>query len=129
MAIITSKPRPLCDLCGSAGNVVQTGISDPDGSLDGTWGFRRCAHPDCGVCWLDPVPAPDELWKAYTHYHTHTRKSGHGFAKAMLSLVHRFIKLSLLPLWIFNGLKHEADYLRFMTLADVPCGTLLDLGC
>jgi 2-polyprenyl-3-methyl-5-hydroxy-6-metoxy-1,4-benzoquinol methylase len=81
------------------------------------------------VCWLDPAPPPHELWKAYATYHTHTRKSGHRFAKAMLSLVHRFIKLCLLPLWIVNGLKREADYLRFMTLAREPIGKLLDVGC
>lgn len=129
MAIITSNPQPLCALCGSAGNVVQTGISDPDGNLDGTWGFQRCANPECGVCWLDPAPPPDELWKAYATYHTHTRKSGNRAARAALSLVHRLIRLGLLPLWICNGLKREADYLRFMTLANEPTGTLLDVGC
>ena len=129
MAIITSNPQPLCGLCGSAGNVVQTGIADPDGNLDGTWGFQRCANPECGVCWLDPAPPPDELWKAYATYHTHTRKSGSRPAKAALSLAHRLIKLGLLPLWVGNGLKREADYLRFMTLAHEPIGTLLDVGC
>ncbi len=108
---------------------MQTGISDPDGNLAGTWGFQRCANPDCGVCWLDPAPAPDELWKAYVNYHTHTQKSVQHIAKATLSLAHRFIRLGLLPLWIFNGLKREADDLRYMTLADMPCGTLLDVGC
>ena len=81
------------------------------------------------MCWLDPAPPPHELWKAYATYHTHTRKSGQRFGKAMLSLAHRFIKLTLLPLWIFSGLKREADYLRFMTLAREPVGKLLDVGC
>lgn len=129
MAIITSEPRASCDLCGSTGQVVQTGISDPDGNLDGTWCFQRCTNLDCEVCWLDPSPLPDEIWKAYTRYHTHTRKSGRRFAKATLSFAHRFIKLGLLPLWMLNGLKREADYLRFMGLAAMPCGTLLDVGC
>ena len=122
MNCITSEPRPLCDLCGSAGDIVQTGVTDPDGTLDGTWSFRRCANPACGVCWLDPAPPPHELWKAYTTYHTHTRKSGDRLAKAMLSLAHRFIRLGLLPLWMVNGLKQEADYLRFMTLGHEPAG-------
>ena len=126
---IASEPRLLCDLCNSTGDIVQSGIADPDGNLGGTWSFRRCANPACGVYWLDPAPPPHELWKAYTTYHTHTRKSGDRFAKATLSLAHRLIKLGLLPLWKVNGLKREADYLRFMTLAHEPVGKLLDVGC
>ena len=129
MDSITSEPRPLCDLCNSKGEVVQSGIKDPDGNLSGTWGFQRCTNPECGACWLDPAPPPNELWKAYATYHTHTRKSGQRFGKAVLSLAHRFIKLCLLPLWMVNGLKREADYLRFMTLAREPIGKLLDVGC
>lgn len=127
MDSISSDPRPLCDLCGSPGEIAQSGIADPDGNLDGTWSFQRCNA--CGVYWLDPAPPLHELWKAYATYHTHTRKTSGRFGKAMLSLVHRFIKLGLLPLWIANGLKREADYLRFMTLADEPAGKLLDVGC
>ncbi|OIR19154.1 putative S-adenosylmethionine-dependent methyltransferase [mine drainage metagenome] len=129
MDSITSEPRPLCDLCGAKGELVQSGIADPDGNLSGTWGFQRCSNPECGVYWLDPAPPPSELWKAYATYHTHTRKSGHRLAKAMLSLAHRFIRLGLLPLWFANGLKREADYLRFMTLSREPAGHLLDVGC
>lgn len=129
MDSIISEPRPLCDLCGSAGNLVQTGIPDPDGNLGGTWGFQRCTNPACGVYWLDPAPPPHELWKAYVSYHTHTRKSGNRLAKAMLSLVHRLIRLGLLTLWMISGLKREADHLRFMTLAHEPVGKLLDVGC
>jgi 2-polyprenyl-3-methyl-5-hydroxy-6-metoxy-1,4-benzoquinol methylase len=129
MDSITSEPRPLCDLCSSKGELVQSGIADPDGNLGGTWGFQRCANPECGVYWLDPAPPPHELWKAYATYHTHTRKSGHRLAKATLSLVHRLIKLFLLPLWMVNGLKREAGYLRFMTLSTEPVGRLLDVGC
>lgn len=129
MDSITSEPRPLCDLCGSKGEVAQSGIADPDGNLSGTWSFQRCTNPECGVCWLDPAPPPHELWKAYATYHTHTRKSGHRFGKAMLSLAHRLIKLILLPLWLFNRLKRQADHLRFMTLSGEPVGKLLDVGC
>ncbi len=129
MHSITSEARPLCDLCGAMGDIVQSGISDPDGNLSGTWSFQRCANPECGVCWLDPAPPPQELWKAYASYHTHTRKSKYRFDKAILSLAHRLIKFCLMPLWIGYGLKREADYLRFMTLAHEPTGMLLDVGC
>ncbi|NNM79291.1 MAG: class I SAM-dependent methyltransferase [Gallionella sp.] len=108
---------------------MQTGITDPDGNLVGTWSFQRCSNPGCGVCWLDPAPPPDELWKAYATYHTHTRKPGSRIAKATLSFAHRLIKLGLLPLWVSTGLKREADYLRYMTLNSEPAGKLLDVGC
>lgn len=129
MDSITSEPRPICDLCGSTGSLAQSGIADPDGNLAGTWCFQRCANPACAVYWLDPAPVAAEMWKAYAAYHTHTRKSGDRFGRAMLSLAHRFIKLGLLPLWLANGLKREADYLRFMTLASETPGKLLDVGC
>jgi 2-polyprenyl-3-methyl-5-hydroxy-6-metoxy-1,4-benzoquinol methylase len=124
-----SEPRPLCDLCGATGEVAQSGITDPDGNISGAWSFQRCSNPECGVFWLDPAPPPSELWKAYTTYHTHTHRSGNPFSIATLSLAHRLIKLGQLPLWIANGLKREADYLRFMTLSDEPVGKLLDVGC
>ncbi|OIQ89305.1 putative S-adenosylmethionine-dependent methyltransferase [mine drainage metagenome] len=129
MDSITSEPRPLCDLCGSKGVFAQSDIADPDGNLDGTWSFQRCANPACGIYWLDPAPPPHELWKAYVNYHTHTRKSGQRLGKAILSLAHRFIRLALTPLWIANGLKRESDYLRLMTLSGEPYGKLLDVGC
>jgi len=129
MDSISSEQRASCDLCGSLGALAQEGISDPDGNLQGTWSFKRCSNPACGVYWLDPAPRPEEMWKAYTTYHTHTRNSENRFGRALLSLAHRFIRLSQWPLWMANGLKNESDYLRFMTLANEPVGTLLDVGC
>lgn len=129
MDSITSEPRPSCDLCGSPGELAQSSVSDPDGNLQGTWSFKRCTGPACGVYWLDPAPRPEEMWKAYATYHTHTRRIENRFAKAMFSLAHRLIRIAQWPLWVSNGLKQEADYLRFMTLAHEPVGTLLDVGC
>ena len=129
MDSITSEPRPICDLCGSTGELIQSGITDPDGNFSGSWGFQRCVNPSCGVYWLDPAPPPQEMWKAYVTYHTHTRKSGNRYAKATLSLAHRLIKLCLLPVWLLIGIQREARYLRFMTLANEPVGKLLDVGC
>lgn len=129
MDSISSEPRPFCDLCGSPGEIAQSGIMDPDGNLAGAWSFKRCTNLNCGVYWLDPAPPPEELWKAYATYHTHTRMSSNRFSQAMLSLAHRFIKLWFLPLWMRTGLKREAGDLRYMTLSHEPIGKLLDVGC
>lgn len=129
MDSITSSAKPLCDLCGAEGLLAQDKVADPDGCIVGDWSFRRCSNEACGVFWLDPAPLESELWKAYASYHTHTRKSSNKMVKAAFSLAHRALKLILLPVWLVNGLKREADYLRFMTLADEPAGRLLDVGC
>jgi 2-polyprenyl-3-methyl-5-hydroxy-6-metoxy-1,4-benzoquinol methylase len=129
MEEIACEPRPLCSICGSPGEVAQSGIRDPDCNINGSWSFQQCSNSSCRVHWLDPAPLSEQMWKAYATYHTHTQKSSGRFGKTMLSLAHRFIKLGLLPLWLSNGLKREADYLRFMTLANQPAGKLLDVGC
>lgn len=108
---------------------MQQHVPDPDGNIAGDWSFRRCANPDCGVCWLDPAPSKEELWRAYASYHTHTRKSTGKVSRAMLSLFHRLLKLALLPAWQANGLRREANDLRYMMLAAEPAGRLLDVGC
>ncbi|HEX5336909.1 MAG TPA: class I SAM-dependent methyltransferase [Gallionella sp.] len=129
MDSITSTAKPSCDLCGAAGITAQEHVRDPDGNIGGEWSFRRCSNADCGLYWLDPAPLESEMWKAYTSYHTHTKKSANKLAKALLSFAHRFIKLAFLPVWIANSLKRETDYLRFMTLGNEPTGKLLDVGC
>jgi len=129
MESIVCHPQATCELCGSTGQVVQAGIKDPDGHLDGEWRFQACANKDCGVYWLDPTPPPSELWKAYATYHTHTQKKVSKFSKAILSLAHRLIKLGFLPLFIRAGLQRDAKYLKLMALGDLPKGQLLDVGC
>lgn len=129
MDSITSEARPFCSLCGAKGEIVQQAVADPDGNLAGTWSFRGCTDQACGVYWLDPAPRPEEMWKAYTSYHTHTRSADGRLSKAMFSLAHRLLRLVQWPLWMASGLTKDADYLRFMTLADAPVGRLLDVGC
>lgn len=129
MNSITTQPKPTCDLCGAPGETVQAGIADPDGKLPGEWSFRRCSDAECGVYWLDPALPRDELWKAYTSYHTHAGKAGSKLARSVLSLAHRWVRFCWWPVWLVSGLKREADYLRYMTLGAEPVGRLLDVGC
>lgn len=126
---ITTTAKPACDLCGSPGTLVRDGVPDPDGMIPGAWSFRQCGNPQCGVYWLDPAPIEDELWKAYTRYHTHTRQSSGKLGKNVLSVVNRLLKLLLLPLWSVNGMRRDMNRLRFMTLEKDRPGKLLDVGC
>lgn len=129
MNAIVCQPRPVCPLCASHGAAFVSDVCDPDAQLQGSWSFHCCRNKDCAVIWLDPAPAPEELWKAYANYHTHTKARSGKLGKAMLSLAHRFIRLFFYPLRWMSGLKKEADIERWMALADEPVGKVLDVGC
>lgn len=120
---IASVARPLCPLCGAEGAIAATNVRDPELRFAARWNFRHCGQ--CGVFWQDPAPLPEEMWKAYTAYHTHGRSGG----RAWLSLVHRLIRLLWWPRWLRSGLWREMQALRFMLLREETPGRLLDVGC
>lgn len=126
---IATIDKPNCDLCGAPGSVVQQQVPDPDGMIPGDWNIRRCSNAACGVYWLDPAPTQEDLWKAYTRYHTHTRDESRKLEKLLLSPLNRLCKLALWPLWAMNGLRAQMKLLRYMTLEQEPTGKLLDVGC
>jgi len=37
--------------------------------------MRRCAREECGLLWLDPMPAAEDIGKAYAEYYTHAAGS------------------------------------------------------
>jgi len=65
--------RPDCIVCRSPGQVLYEGLTDRTSGASGVWTLRRCASGACGLIWLDPMPAEDEIWKAYTTYYTHSQ--------------------------------------------------------
>ena len=50
---------------------AHAGLEDRVYGAPGAWDLQRCTNPGCGVYWLDPAPAPDDLAIAYRDYHTH----------------------------------------------------------
>lgn len=126
---IITRAVPCCIRCGSAGSIYQDGVCDPDGLIPGTWRYRRCDNPDCGLAWLDPAPLPGELWKAYTHYHTHTKSRPSKLSRIAGSLYNRACRTAMLPLWLASGLRREVRQMRLMMLGNLPAGQLLDIGC
>lgn len=126
---IITRAVPNCIRCGTDGTVYQQGVHDPDGIIPGAWTYRKCNNPECGLVWLDPAPLPEELWKAYTQYHTHTKIKANKLSKTLLSLFNRVYRGLLWPLWLITGLQRETKQMRLLMLGDLPPGRLLDVGC
>lgn len=68
---IRTRQQPVCPVCGSLGRALYEGLVDTLFNAPGEWRVRQCDARDCGTLWLDPMPLPDELHKAYSNYYTH----------------------------------------------------------
>lgn len=68
LAVLT---RESCPLCGDPGRSAYTGLHDFMYDTPGEWSFRQCGRADCRALWLDPVPTPADIGKAYETYYTH----------------------------------------------------------
>jgi SAM-dependent methyltransferase len=140
---IRSVPAPDCPMCGAAGRPLYAGLHDRTSTAPGTWGFRACTRPDCGLLWLDPMPAREDIHKAYTSYYTHNapeRRSGPlarlsaAAKRGYLANRYRYYPdaslatrlLGLLPL-VYPGRAAELD-ISVMWLHAGARGRLLDIG-
>src|SRR2546423_11625544 len=72
---IRSVPCPACYLCGAVGEPLYKDLKDRLYRAPGSWNLRRCPGPGCGLLWLDPMPAEDDIGKAYESYFTHAQGS------------------------------------------------------
>lgn len=68
---IRSREQKTCSLCGSAGAVLHRALRDPFYDAPGEWDMRQCSNPACELVWLDPMPLPEDLGRAYESYFTH----------------------------------------------------------
>jgi len=71
-----SESRNACKLCHADGAVVYDCVKDSLYKVPGQWGLMRCTNKKCGLVWLDPMPAADEIPDFYKNYYTHNRDSG-----------------------------------------------------
>ena len=141
---IGATPCPDCAVCGAAGVEIYRDQSDRLFGAQGSWTFKRCSGPDCGLIWLDPMPRADEIWKAYANYYTHHAAAGRGsgtMGRLLMAMEAGYLAgkfgyagkggmsqalgrlLYLLPL---RRRGVEGD-VRFLDA--VPGGKLLDVGC
>jgi 2-polyprenyl-3-methyl-5-hydroxy-6-metoxy-1,4-benzoquinol methylase len=133
---IAAYSMPSCILCGSAGKVLYKGLRDRLFGASGSWNLNRCPNPDCGLVWLDPMPAKEEIGKAYEVYYTHredSRRETPDIDFPSLALT-KFFKPLLKVLAHATGLRRrEREYRKNaegMFLGDSePGGRLLDVGC
>jgi 2-polyprenyl-3-methyl-5-hydroxy-6-metoxy-1,4-benzoquinol methylase len=68
---ILSRHHESCYLCAGPGELFYCGLQDRLFGAPGDWNLRRCSNPGCGLVWLDPMPLPEEIYKAYQNYYTH----------------------------------------------------------
>lgn len=142
---IATLSCPQCFVCGSEGRDQYKGLRDRLYGVAGEWDLKRCGNPACGLIWLDPMPATDELSRLYVNYSTHQdrihepRRIRDRFARIVEAAYHadrygydtgsaRAVKVarSLLP--FLPVLKAEWDF-KVFHLSARPGGRLLDVGC
>jgi SAM-dependent methyltransferase len=68
---IRSFPNPNCYMCGAGGEQLYEGLKDRLFNAPGEWNLKRCANPECGLIWLDPMPLEEDIGIAYESYFTH----------------------------------------------------------
>src|SRR4051812_22572259 len=70
--IIRTRMCPNCDVCGSKGVILYTGLEDRLYSSPGKWQLSQCTNAECGTLWLDPMPLEEDIIRAYQDYYTHS---------------------------------------------------------
>jgi SAM-dependent methyltransferase len=141
---IRTRPVPACPLCGAAGALRYEGLRDRLFEAPGTWSIRECGGAACGLLWLDPVPIPEDLPKAYLSYFTHEERPPRprkGLGRIVLAAREGWFAsrhggppvgigkraLGLLA-WLHPGWRAELGH-RAMHLPARKGGRLLEVGC
>jgi len=144
---IRTTPRPNCPLCGAEGEFRYQGLSDRLFGASGLWDIKSCTGDGCDLLWLDPMPTPEDIGKAYLHYYTHSAGADAQSVGALRRLLRQMkrsyhaevygYESDLGPradwtmcagLRLFPLHREAADHeVRFLHAR--PGGRLLDVGC
>lgn len=142
--MIRTHTCPTCRICGSPGNYLYENLTDRLFGAPAEWGLRKCSNPGCGLFWLDPMPAVEDIGKLYETYYTHEVKEGRSLAKRLYRraidgyLRRHYGYEKVIPrapfdcllgalLYLHPGARAEADA-RVMSLPAKPGGQLLEVG-
>jgi 2-polyprenyl-3-methyl-5-hydroxy-6-metoxy-1,4-benzoquinol methylase len=142
---VATREVPSCYLCGNPGNQLYQDRQDSIFNAPGAWDFRKCSKSSCGLIWMDPVPALEEIGKLYSNYYTHYDDQGAELSR--LRKARRFVRdcyfadrfgyVDLVPrlyrpigrlLYLFPVRRLGLDY-DIMRLPASPGGRLLEIGC
>ena len=122
--------RPTCPLCGSSGTVLYRDLRDCLYGAPGSWGFRHCPNPQCGLLWLDPAPLREDIAQAYERYFTHLQSAQTGSSLAgVRNRLYAWYQQILRVTDFCFGLHRVRTAAEQMYLGDCPPGRLLDVGC
>lgn len=115
--------RSHCKVCGGAGKVRYAGLQDRLFSAPGTWNLMECPAADCGLLWLDPEPAEDDIGLLYGTYYTHG-----ALASPESHVRHAFRMLSA-GLLKATSVIRERKKLQHSYVDELAPGQLLEVGC
>jgi SAM-dependent methyltransferase len=127
--LIRLLDRPACYLCGSSGHTLYAGLSDRLFGVPGAWRLVQCQDQSCGLVWLDPAPAEDDLGAVYEHYFTHEAsppawRSRNALYRSWVSLGGMY--RAAIRTTAIGRARQRAEA---MYLDNVRPGRLLDVGC
>jgi SAM-dependent methyltransferase len=143
---IRTLANPTCYMCETEGIPAYANLRDRISSAKGEWSYKRCRNPECGLWWLDPMPHPEDIGKAYEDYFTHADISPANpngpirrvFRMAKAAYLHqrfgyaceRTVLTNALGK-IFTLLPNRSNYVdaSVMYLPSSGRGRLLDVGC
>ena len=115
-------------LCDSPAYELYTGLEDHLFGVVGRWSMARCSNSRCGLAWLEPHPASEDIAGFYADYYTHREEAGGGRSDEGASS--RTLMRSLSQLMSSAlGLRRARRRSELMFLQDRAPGRLLDLGC
>jgi 2-polyprenyl-3-methyl-5-hydroxy-6-metoxy-1,4-benzoquinol methylase len=141
--VIRTEARNRCLVCGSEGIRVHDSVPDLMHGTPGRWTIVRCRSTDCGLLWLNPRPAPQDLAQLYKAYFTHDAARPVNDDAGLKDQVRRAIQRRLLgypaqvsaPVRALAAVVSLVPWYRASALREVfwlPArdkGLLLDVGC
>lgn len=128
---------PSCPICGTRGRSLYQGLQDWQCGIPGNWELSNC---DCGMVWLNPRPADEDIPLLYSRYYTHRDSKAPGrlqrireeISKCELARLGYDVAPSreLLPRILSNVRSlTRGRSLEILALSASEAGSLLDVGC
>jgi len=119
-----------CYLCGDKGALLYQGMKDRHFAAPGEWGFRKCSNPECGLVWLDPMPAEQEIGGFYENFYTHDSARSQTGGLSFAAQAGRFAvkQINSIVKSLIAG-RQSSRQINLMFLGEKTPGKLLEIGC